>query len=126
MWSAFIDLLGGDRYSAHAICLSNDRIVMTLFAAANLLTAVSYFCMGMCLMIYASRIIRISKQAKFLFGAFIVSCSLHHACQVLTLFAGVYRLELIVDMLMAGISAGTAVYTLKELPKSFDLHGAAG
>lgn len=111
-WQDFINVLGADRYAAHALCLSNDPIVMTLFAAANLATFASYLIIGITLAVYTIHVLSLVVVARRLFSTFCIMCGLHHLCEVLTLFAGIYRIELMVDMVMAAASAVTAIMTV--------------
>lgn len=116
-WTWILDVLGADRYNAHSICLTNDPIIMTLFAASHLATFASYMVIGLTLVIYANRIISMSSRVRALYGTFILLCGGAHLCEVFTLFSGVYRLELMFDTAMAAVSVMTAIFTARELPR---------
>jgi len=109
------DWLGAARYAAHSICLSADPTIVGLFLAGDLVTAASYFVMGVTFMVYRTRIIRMSPEARGLWGAFVFLCGLSHAAKSATLFIGVYRLEVLVVMAMAAVSAVTAVVTVRQI-----------
>lgn len=109
------DILGADRYAAHSICLTNDPVIMTVFLAGDVVTSISYFIMGTAFYVYRARIVAMSPEARGLYGAFIVLCGLSHAAKSLTLFVGIYRLEAMVVMAMAAVSAATAAMTWQQI-----------
>jgi len=110
------DWLGAGRYSAHSLCLTNDPLVMAIFLFGDVITGTSYFIMGLSLMIYQARIVRLSPTAFWMFGAFIFLCGAEHFAKSLTLFVGVYRLEAFVTAAMAAVSAVTAMLTIQQIP----------
>ncbi|RZN13910.1 hypothetical protein [Bradyrhizobium sp. Leo121] len=113
-WVQLADALGADRYSQHAICLTNDPVIVFLSVSADLVTAGSYFAIGLSLLYHRTRTVEFSALARGLYGAFIFLCGLSHASEVLTMFSGVYRLDVAISAAMAIVSALTAVLTLGE------------
>jgi hypothetical protein len=109
------NLLGAERYAQHAICLTNDPVIMTVFVAAHLSINIAYFTIGAALLSKRQILARLSPDAIALYGAFIVACGLTHHMAVWTLFTGIYRLEVAVLAATAGISVVTAVFTAMEL-----------
>jgi hypothetical protein len=115
-WLQWIaDMLGAERYSQHAICLTNDPLIMTMYVSANMSTGIAYFIMGGTLFARRYRAIVLQPQARGLYGAFIFLCGLYHFSSVLTMFFGVYRLDVLIAAAMAAVSVVTAVVTTKEL-----------
>lgn len=114
------NFLGADRYSQHSICLTSDYLMLLLYTASDLVISVSYAVIGFCLLSKRSIIAEMNSSALTLFGAFIALCGLNHFTMVLTLFSGVYRLDIAVKAAAAAVSAVTAFYTL------IALYGEAG
>jgi hypothetical protein len=50
-----------------------------------------------------------------LFGAFIFLCGLNHFTETLTMFFGVYRLDVVIVAAMAAVSVVTAIVTTQRL-----------
>jgi hypothetical protein len=107
--------LGASRYSEHALCLTNDPVMIFLFVAGDLTTAASYFTIGSSLIYYRTRVVQFSVVARGLYGSFIFLCGASHFTEVITMFTGVYRLDIMVTISMAVVSAFTAVVTWKEI-----------
>lgn len=123
-WTDVANFFGADRYQQHAICLTNDPILMILYVAADMATAVSYFVIGLTLLFKQAKGIAFSPAALKLFGAFIFLCGASHATMTLTLFSGMYRLDVLVRVAMAAVSSATAVFTALEV-YGFRADGAA-
>jgi hypothetical protein len=110
MWTAILNFLGAERYSQHAICLTNDPVMIFLYVISDLSTFAAYFVIGLTLLL-ASRVppSRVRPSMRLLFGAFIFLCGLSHLTMVLTLFSGVYRLDILVRAAMGAVSLVTAI-----------------
>lgn len=108
-------ILGADVYAQHAICISNDPLLLTLYVASDTTTSLAYFTIGVSLLCKHRIIAELSPQAIVLYGVFIVLCALSHLTMTITLFSGVYRLDIAVRAAMASVSAVTAVYTVIAL-----------
>lgn len=106
------DLSGANIFYAHAICLTNDPILMTLYVAGDLTTFASYMVIGGTLLVHRVHTMRFTTAALVLYGAFIALCGLSHLTKTLTLFVGMYRLDILVVAAMASVSAVTAGYTI--------------
>jgi hypothetical protein len=109
------EILGDQRYLAHSICLTNDPLIMTVFAASNLATWVAYFTIGITLFVKRAKVFKLRPGSTVLYGLFIFLCGLNHLTETITLFWGVYFLDVGVKMAMAGVSVVTAVYTVSDL-----------
>lgn len=103
---------GSERYSQHSICLTNDRLMLILYTAANMTIALSYLAIGLALVTKHRVIADLSPRALTMYGAFILLCAATHFSDVLLLFSGVYRLDIAILSLTAAVSAVTAVYTV--------------
>lgn len=115
IWTDVADFFGASVYAQHALCLSNDPILMALYVASDMATAASYFVIGLTLLFKQAKGIAFSPAALKLFGAFIFLCGASHATMTLTLFSGMYRLDILVRVAMAGVSSATAVFTALEV-----------
>lgn len=115
MWSDILNFLGAERYSQHAICLTNDPVMIFLYVMSDLTTFVSYFAIGLSLLL-ATQVPpeRVRPSMRLLFGAFIFLCGLSHLTSVVTLFSGVYRLDILVRAAMAAVSVVTAVTVVHD------------
>lgn len=109
------NFLGAERYSQHSICLTSDYLMLILYTASDLVIFASYGVIGFCLLSKRSIIAEMNSAALTLFGAFISLCAANHLTMVLTLFSGVYRLDIAVKAATAAVSAVTAFYTLVAL-----------
>lgn len=115
MWTDILNFLGAERYSQHAICLTNDPLMIFLYVMSDLTTFFSYFAIGLSLLL-ATRVPpeRVRPSMRLLFGAFIFLCGLSHLTSVVTLFSGVYRLDILVRAAMAAVSIVTAVTVVHD------------
>lgn len=104
--------LGSERYSQHSICLTSDSLLLILYTASGITIWASYFAIGLSLITKRHVIADLNPPALAMYGAFIFLCSLSHACDVLVLFTGVYRLQIAILSATASVSAVTAVYTV--------------
>ena len=104
--------LGADRYSQHAICLTNDTLMLVLYTAAHLSIATSYIAIGASLVFKRHVIADLNPPALALYGSFILLCACTHYAGVLVLFTGVYRLEVAILAATGAVSAITAFYTI--------------
>lgn len=115
MWTDILDFFGAERYSQHSICLTNDPIMIFLYVFSDLMTFVSYFAIGLSLL-FVTRVppARVRPTMRLLFGAFIFLCGLSHLTSVVTLFSGVYRLDILVRAAMAAVSVVTAISVVRD------------
>ena len=113
-WQWLSEVSGATIYYAHSICITSDPVLMALYVAADMTTYLSYMVIGITLLVYRVSTIRMSRAALTLYGAFIFLCGLSHLTKTLTLFAGIYRIDIMVVALMAAVSAVTAVLTVSE------------
>jgi two-component system, NtrC family, sensor kinase len=115
-----MSILGADRFQEHAVCLQNDPTLMILYVAANGAIAFSYWTIGGVLIGYRFRLVRISVATRALYGAFIVLCGISHFFDILVLFTGVYRLDVMVKAFTAAVSFVTALLTTREVAGAID------
>lgn len=115
MWQDFLNALGADVYSAHSLCLTNDPSLIALYVMGHLVTWGSYFVIGLALLAKRRHVFALNSRATLLFGGFILLCGLFHLAHTITLFLGVYRLEVAIMIVVATISAVTAVHTAQGL-----------
>lgn len=115
MWHDIFVFFGADRYNQHAICLTNDSIMMLMYVVSEGMIGASYYLIAFCMFCVSTRphmigtwLVEVFVRVFPLFIAFIALCGTTHWTSLLTLFQGVYRLDIIVMMLTAAVSAGTA------------------
>lgn len=104
---------GAERYSEHAICLTNDPAIIIPYQVAHLATGLSYFVIGLALIVSRKLVIPMTPVMKLLFGSFIFLCGLSHFTDLITMYYGAYRFDLLVTMAMAGVSTATALVTTR-------------
>jgi hypothetical protein len=114
LWEWLYDASGASIYYQHAICLTNDPVIMTLYVASDLTIFLSYTLIGVSLLIHSRHTIRLSTRALGLYGAFIFLCGITHLTKTVTLFSGIYRVDVLVVAATAAVSAMTAALTVRE------------
>jgi hypothetical protein len=118
MMQQILIALGSERYSQHSICLTSDPVLMTLYIWGDGITFLSYFSIGIVLLLRAQRgnlsPVLIRPSLLPLYGAFIFLCGLSHLTEILTLFWGIYRLDVFITAAMASVSGVTAYYTVLD------------
>lgn len=113
-WDQLLDALGASRYAAHSLCLSTDPVMQFLYILANSSTAASYFVIGLALLLVRRLPEAYRPGLRYLFGGFIFLCGLSHTTYLFTLFAGVYRLDVVVQFGMAIVSVITAFVVVND------------
>lgn len=106
---SLLDALGASSFLAHSFCLSGDPLIIGLYAFHDLLTFVSYATIATLIALAKGRNIGPGWMG---FSAFIAMCGLSHLSSTAVLYWGVYRLDVVITVATAWISAGTAVYML--------------
>lgn len=117
MFQDLLNALGAERYMAHSLCLTSDPTIMVLYIMSDGATWLAYMVIGIALLIDRNAL-DVSKHrpsTRVLFGAFIFLCGLSHFTMILTLFSGVYRLDVMVRALMGAVSSVTAFVVAKDL-----------
>jgi hypothetical protein len=109
------DLFGADRYIAHAYCLTNDPIIMSVYVGGNFAIWLSYMVIGLCILKNRAIMFSLNWGALFLYGMFIFLCGLTHLSSIITLFTAVYRLDVALLALTGAISLITSFYTVMAL-----------
>lgn len=116
--SQVADFFGASRYAAHSLCLSSDPTIIDLYVFSDLTIMLSYFTIGGILVANRTNVVRFLRFIFFdpsmlvLFGLFIILCGASHGTMTLTLYFGVYYLDLFDRLATAGISAATAYRTI--------------
>ncbi|MGO8241356.1 hypothetical protein ELH77_19490 [Rhizobium ruizarguesonis] len=115
MWTDILNFFGAERYSQHSICLTNDPVMIFLYVLSDLSTFASYTAIGISLL-FMARVppVRVRPSMRLLFGSFIFLCGLSHLTSVVTLFTGVYRLDILIRAAMAAVSVMTAVAVIND------------
>jgi hypothetical protein len=127
------DLFGASRYLAHSLCLSNDPVVVPLFAISDLVIGTSYFLIAFALWFSINQKARIIKLALIILHdtaivrltwLFIVFCGSTHYASFLTLYFGVYYAQLLALLATAVVSLSAAVQIAAILLRSRNEGGA--
>jgi hypothetical protein len=119
LWRWLYDVTGAGIYYQHAVCLTNDPIIMTLYIAGDLSIWLAYMVIGVCLFLAREQTMRFSTQALLLYAAFIFLCGLSHLTKTMMLFVGAYRIDVVVVAMTASVSMMTAVLTLRETVRAY-------
>lgn len=112
------DLFGASRYAAHSLCLSSDATVISLYVLCDVAIALSYFTIGGILYSNRANVVRFLRWIFFdpktllLFALFILLCGATHVTMTLTLYYGVYYLDVFARLATAIVSVATAVRTV--------------
>jgi hypothetical protein len=111
------DLFGASRYLAHSLCLSNDPVVVPLFAVSDIIIGFSYYLIAFALWYSINQKARIIKLALIILSdtkivrltwLFIVFCGTTHFANVATLYQGVYYILLLTLVATATVSLSAA------------------
>jgi len=112
-WLTWIaDVLGAQRYDQHSICLTNDPLLIGIYTTSDFTIWLSYMMIGASLVVGRRRGIVPRPIAFDLFAAFIISCGFTHATKLVTLYTGIYRLDVLVNLATAVISGFAMFYTV--------------
>lgn len=106
------EILGADQYDRHSLCLTNDPLLIGVYTVSDLTIWLSYIVIGTGLIICRQRGITPRPVAFDLFASFILGCGMTHFTKTITLYTGVYRLDIMIVIATAVVSAFTAVYTV--------------
>lgn len=104
--------LGSDSYYQHAICLTNDPVMIALYVCGDMSIFLSYFVIGITLGLQRVWKMRPKPPAFMLYAVFIFMCGVSHASKTLTIFSGLYRLDIMIVAITASVSIVAAVYTV--------------
>lgn len=115
MLTDVLNALGAERYMQHSLCLTNDPIMMFLYTGADFVTFFAYVVIGLAVLFARRRMLELMFNFQVLFGAFIFLCGLSHLTMVLTLYEGIYRLDVFVRVAMATVSLVTVAFVMRDL-----------
>jgi hypothetical protein len=115
MWQGLLNFFGAERYSQHTICLTNDSLMIFLYVVSDLTIFASYFVIGIALMTTGRLPSTTLPFRRTIFGMFIFLCGLTHLTDVLVLFSGVYRLDVLVRAATAGVSVIAAMLVAQDV-----------
>jgi hypothetical protein len=106
------DFLGAGQYDSHSLCLTNDLLLISVYTAGDLVIWASYMVISAGLLICRQRGIIPRPVAFDLFASFIMACGMTHFVKVVTLYTGIYRLDVMVTLATAVVSGFTAFFTV--------------
>ena len=97
--------LGRSRYVAELTCLTNDSVIASLYVLADVLLGVSLLAAGLRVLHYRENGYWLYPFQVKLAGALAVLLAFGYFVDVLVIYEGVYRLEVV----LRGAAAGVAV-----------------
>lgn len=101
----------------HAYCLRLPEVIW-LYVIANAAIALAYFFIPPTLLLFIRKRRDIAFSWMFLlFGLFILACGTTHILDIVTLWYPIYRLDVVVRLITAVASVGTAFLLLRILPQ---------
>lgn len=113
MLQAIADFLGADRYSQHAVCLTNDPLLIGLYTGGDLAIWASYMVIATAMLVFKLRAITARSISFNLLVGFIYACGWTHFTKQLTIWTGIYRLDVVVVIFAAaGIGRGRSLHHL--------------
>ena len=96
MWQEILNFFGAERYSRHPICLTNDSLMIFLYVLSDMMIFVAYFVIGIALLMTGRLPSTTLPYRRIIFGMFIFLCGLTLFTDILVLFSGVYRLDILI------------------------------
>ncbi len=106
------------RFMPHGHCYFWDPTMLWLQVGSNLTIGLSYVAISITLFVLARRMRPLPFQRAYLaFGIFIVSCGFTHFMHIVTVWRGVYWLDVGVRVVTALASAATAIWLLPLFPR---------
>jgi PAS domain S-box-containing protein len=101
----------------HGHCYFWRPEIVWLMVISNALIALAYFTIPFTIFYFLSRRSDLVFNWVFaLFGFFIIFCGLTHVFDIITIWYPVYRTDVVIRMLTAGVSLGTGIYLIKLMP----------
>lgn len=114
----FIERLFTADFMPHGHCFFWRKDLLWLHVLSDAVIAVSYYAIPMVIIYFVLKRRDIPFHWIFLmFGAFIVACGTTHLMSIVTMWNGAYRIEGVIKLLTAVISAITACLLIPLLPK---------
>lgn len=102
----------------HGYCFAWDPTLLWTLVFSNLVIAVAYYSIPLGLLYFVRKRPDLRFKSVFiLFALFILACGTTHVIDVVTIWHPVYRLDAIVLVITAGVSAVTAVVLWPILPR---------
>lgn len=106
--NGILQALGAGSYLAHSLCLTNDPVLIGLYVFHDMLIFVSYMVISTLNFLTKGSL---SGPSYVGFSAFILFCGISHLTKTMVIYAGVYRLDVMMVVATGWISATTAIYT---------------
>ncbi|BCE02419.1 PAS domain S-box protein [Marinicellulosiphila megalodicopiae] len=113
-----LSLFFNDQYMPHGHCFIWYPGILWTTVVADLLVALAYFSIPVCLMVLVHNdTLKKFKTLFVLFSAFILLCGLTHVIAVYNIWNGAYGIQAVVKMITAIVSIATAIVLLKIVPQ---------
>ncbi len=108
-------LFGTDGFLPHSFCIVNPRVI-GLNAMGDLLTAIAYFAIPLCLFRYSFRTHFIAHSLAAWFALFILLCGVSHVMEIIVLYYPLYVLSGAIKVLTGIVSLITMVKLALLMP----------
>lgn len=113
-----LSALFAPRFMPHGHCYFWDPAMLWLQVGSNLTIGLSYVAISITLFVLARRMRPLPFQRAYVaFGIFIVSCGFTHFMHIVTVWRGVYWLDVGVRVVTALASAATAIWLFPLFPR---------
>jgi hypothetical protein len=110
-----VDVLGGSRYLEGAYSLRHDKILLWMYTAEYLFLGLSVLVIAACLFAKRSRLTGLNQPAAALYGLTFLAAGLFWLTNLATLFAPIYRLDVVLGGVAATVATYNAGLTVKSL-----------
>lgn len=110
-----LDILGDGVYYERLACLNFDPRIAAVYVACDVILVCSAIAIGGMLILRRDEITYVSPVARVMVALVILCMGLGYATSGLTIFIGVYRLDLAIKSAAAGLAGITAYYVVSAL-----------
>jgi hypothetical protein len=110
-----LSVLGSTEFYPHAICLDWDPLMLWTYSMVDMTIWASYMAIGTALVSFRGRGVPMDRLSLDFLSAFITLCGFTHLTDVVILFVGLYRLDLIVRIATALVSSAAAFHMARQV-----------
>ena len=115
-WNDTLDVLGASRYMAQSNALTGDPIAIFMYTMAYMSSGAAFLTIGLSLLLFRGlpSPMRTRPRMRYLFAAMFIMAFAAQITGMLTIFSGVYRLDIIVRAALAAVATVTAILVLHD------------
>lgn len=111
------EILGSGRYVERLNCLTADPFIVTLYTVSGLVIGASFIAIASCLWLQRENGLRLTGAQCALTAILVGLLAVTHLMDVVLIYQSLYRLDVVVRGLVAGISATIAISIAKQCRK---------